>query len=55
MGDYDISCIKCGIRKNLKMYAHRNTENQMVGWVFVCPKCEDDLQDKQLILLEKKI
>ena len=50
MGYYDVSCIICGSESNLNMFAHRNKSNNLVGWVFSCPKCSDKVAGMNITL-----
>jgi len=37
---FGICCIRCGESHDLRMFAHRNHINQLVGWIFACLTCE---------------
>ena len=46
--DYNICCIQCWSKENLQMYAHRNEQGKMVGWIFVCNNCVDQFNSKDV-------
>ena len=47
---YNCQCFICGIAVDLKMFAHRNTDNSLVGWVFVCAKDEHLIKGRNLAI-----
>lgn len=40
-------CILCHSEACLSMYAHK-IDGYIVGWVFVCPACEDNISSKSI-------
>ena len=45
-------CILCGSGTHLSMYAHR-VAGYIVGWVFACPDCGADVEERSIVLLNK--
>ncbi len=48
LDDYFVSCYKCATTENLQMLAHRNEYNNMVGWLFSCWRCEEEIKGKHI-------
>lgn len=48
--EYIIACLVCGKRNNLQMFAHRNKDKILVGWIFACSNCQAEIIDAELIL-----
>lgn len=46
--DYTVHCIHCVSTANLKMMAHR-IDDKVVGFVFTCPNCLEDVDGVDLI------
>ena len=40
----------CGCRNELQMFAHRNDEHYIVGWLFVCISCATKVEGKVMNL-----
>lgn len=38
-----VSCVLCKSTNDLAMFAHRDEAGYVVGWVFACPKCSDEV------------
>lgn len=47
--EYFMHCVKCLTRNELTMHPHRR-DGLIVGWVFVCLKCEGEVRDKEIQL-----
>ena len=50
MIEYTSNCIFCGSINDLIMFAHRQG-NDMVGWIFVCPKCRNKIAHLEIRLV----
>ena len=48
--DFRVACWVCGSPANLEMYAHRNQDGQVVGWLFACAKCAPQVADKDMVI-----
>ena len=44
------ACITCGRTSNIVMVAHRDEDGNVVGWVFVCTKCQNKVFNKDLVI-----
>ena len=47
--DMTVECITCRSKKELAMFAHRNNDH-IVGWIFLCKKCQKHWEDSHLEL-----
>lgn len=54
MNDYKMRCCKCGIDKGLQAVAHRNKKGFMVGWLFSCVKCFDEIKNGEVQVVRPK-
>ncbi len=52
--DYAIGCCRCGCKEGLQMVAHRNNNNAIVGWLFVCGDCFSALKGRTLAVTLKE-
>ena len=50
---YAIACVGCGITMHLQMIAHRDTDGQIVGWLFSCEECQPDIIGRQVIFVKE--
>lgn len=50
--DTTIACVHCTKTKGLKMIPHRNRNDCIVGWLFVCYNCVDLMVDKTVAIGE---
>jgi len=44
--EYVVRCVGCGQSSDLEMFAHRNRDRELVGWMFVCMGCREDWRGK---------
>ena len=38
-GDFKLACIGCGVKENLMQVAHRDCNDRVVGYLFLCDEC----------------
>lgn len=41
--EFDATCIGCGSKSHLQMYAFRNRHREMTGWLFACEPCSESV------------
>jgi len=46
--DYIMCCVLCNGQESLRMLAHRGSTDQVCGWLFVCEKCQSQIQGKYI-------
>jgi hypothetical protein len=49
---YVTACFTCGATSDLMMVAHRNDDDRMVGWIFTCADCFDEVDGVILVTME---
>lgn len=54
MSDYEIRCMNCGSNKELKAYPHRDRNENVVGMIYVCADCEEEIKDGQIVLKRRE-
>ncbi len=47
---FQAACWTCGTRSDLEMFAHRNDDGFIVGWLFVCAQCVSQTADRDVVI-----
>ena len=48
--DFRSACWWCGSMNGLEMFAHRNAQGAIVGWLFLCGKHAHLVADKDIVI-----
>jgi len=52
--DCKLACANCGDAKHLMQVAHRNDDDSVVGYVFLCKECLPIIEGKYSVYLKKE-
>ncbi len=52
--DYTVACGHCGTTINLQLVPHRNDKGFIVGWIFSCEKCADNMLGKHVYVTDNE-
>jgi hypothetical protein len=51
-GDCELACVRCSTKDNLMQVAHRDNNNRIVGYVFLCGACLPIIGGRYTVSLE---
>lgn len=53
MSDRQLACIGCMTGTDLSLHAHRNVENKIIGFIAVCPNCQESIGDYYMVMTRR--
>ena len=47
---FDATCTSCGSTQNIRLFPHRNDYGNMIGFLFFCDKCCDNIENIKITI-----